>query len=125
RREVRDMRNRMHDELADERSGGFDVKYGRGGIADIEFVVQYLTLGWASKLGDYLRFTDNIRLLEGFAKAGVLSSEDAALLANAYRSYRTRTHALALQEQPSIVHDSALQDYRNGVTIIWNRLMSD
>ncbi|MFZ0254511.1 MAG: bifunctional [glutamate--ammonia ligase]-adenylyl-L-tyrosine phosphorylase/[glutamate--ammonia-ligase] adenylyltransferase [Gammaproteobacteria bacterium] len=125
RREVQDMRQRMCDELANERSGGFDVKYGRGGIADIEFVVQYLALRWASKLGDSLRFTDNIRLLEGFAKAQVLSPEDAELLANAYRSYRTRTHALALQEQPAIVHDSALQDYRDGVTFIWNRLMSD
>jgi glutamate-ammonia-ligase adenylyltransferase len=125
RSEVRDMRNRMRDELTDERSGGFDIKHGRGGIADIEFMVQYLTLAWASKLGDYLRFTDNIRLLEGFAKTKVLSSEDAELLANAYRSYRKRTHALALQEQPAIVDDSAFQDYRSGVICLWNRLMGD
>ena len=125
RREVREMRDRIRDELADERSGGFDIKYGRGGIADIEFMVQYLTLGWGSQLGDYLRFTDNIRLLEGFTKAGVLSAPDAELLANAYRSYRARSHALALQQQPAIVDDSALQDYREGVTFLWNRLMTD
>jgi glutamate-ammonia-ligase adenylyltransferase len=124
-REVQEMRNRMRNELAHEHSGGFDIKYGRGGIADIEFMVQCLVLRWASKLGDYLRFTDNIRLLEGFTKAGVLSAEDTELLANAYRSYRTHAHALALQEQSAIIDDSALQEYRDGVTSIWNRLMSD
>ncbi len=123
RREVQEMRHRMRDELADERSGGFDIKHGAGGIADIEFMVQYLTLRWASKLGNYLKFTDNIRLLEGCTDAGVLPAQDAELLANAYRSYRARTHALALQEQPAIVHDSALRDFRGGVTSIWNRVM--
>lgn len=125
RRAVKEMRYRMRNELADKRSGGFDIKYGSGGIADIEFMVQYLTLRWASKLGDYLKFTDNIRLLEGFTNAGVLSAQDAELLASAYRSYRAHIHALALQEQPAIVDHSALHDLRDGVALIWNRVMSD
>ena len=65
RDEVRTMRERMRAELGSHRAGRFDLKQGSGGVADIEFIVQYGTLRWASRLGAHLRFTDNIRLLEG------------------------------------------------------------
>ena len=42
----------------------------RAEIADIEFMVQYGTLRWASRLGADVDWTDNIRLLEGFERAG-------------------------------------------------------
>lgn len=125
RGDVRDMRDRMLDQLVTKRGEHFDIKRSRGGIADIEFMVQYLTLRWAVPLGDYLRFTDNIRLLEGLAKADVLPPQDAELLAEAYRSYRAKIHALALQEQPALIGAGEMRDYRTSVTELWNRLMSD
>ncbi|NIR59668.1 MAG: hypothetical protein GWO02_09165, partial [Gammaproteobacteria bacterium] len=57
-------RERMRRELGSgDRGDGWDLKQDAGGIADIEFMVQYAALRWASSLGDYLDFTDNIRLL--------------------------------------------------------------
>ncbi len=49
RREVRDMRERMRAELDASTAEVFDLKQGRGGIADIEFVVQYAVLANASR----------------------------------------------------------------------------
>jgi len=98
RSEVCEMRERMRGELGGRASGRFDLKQDRGGIADIEFMVQYAVLRWASRLGEYLDFSDNIRLLEGFGRAGLLGGKQVAVLTDAYRIYRGYVHAAALQE---------------------------
>ena len=123
RREVRDMRERMRAELGSKTSARFDLKQDPGGIADIEFVVQYATLRWASRLGEHLRFSDNIRLLEGFGATGLMAQEDVAFLSDAYRAYRARLHALALQEAAGDVAQSEFRDYRQGVMRIWKAMM--
>jgi glutamate-ammonia-ligase adenylyltransferase len=128
RREVREMRERMRRELgsgSDASTGEWDLKQDAGGIADIEFMVQYAALRWASRLGDYLDFTDNIRLLEGVADARLMEAGDVALLTDAYRAYRERTHALALQEETIVKGDSAFDQLRGEVLRIWRALMED
>ncbi len=125
KREVREMRGRMREELGSGSSGGFDLKQDAGGIADIEFMVQYSALRRASRLGDYLDFTANIRLLEGIADARLMAAEDVELLTDAYRAYRARVHALALQEETTVKGDGDFDHYRNGVVRIWQALMED
>ncbi len=125
KREVREMRERMREELGSGGGGGFDLKQDAGGIADIEFMVQYAALRWASRLGDYLDFTDNIRLLEGIADARLMAVEDVELLTDAYRAYRARVHALALQEETTVKGDGDFDHYREGVVRIWQTLMED
>ncbi len=125
RREVREMRERMRTELGSSARGDFDLKQDAGGIADIEFMVQYAALRWASRLEDYLDFTDNIRLLEGISEARLMEAEDVELLTDAYRAYRTRVHALALQEETTVKGDGEFDHYRKGVVAIWQALMVD
>ena len=117
------MRQRMRDALGTGRRAGFDLKQDPGGIADIEFMVQYGALRWAEKLGDSLRYTDNVRLLEGIAKAGLMPEQDTRFLTDAYRAYRTRVHVLALQEQEIVEDESELLAEREGVLRLWRELM--
>jgi glutamate-ammonia-ligase adenylyltransferase len=122
--EVRDMRERMRRELARGGTGRFDLKQDLGGIADIEFIVQYAVLRWASKHPDLLRWTDNIRLLETLARLGLLPAEDARLLTDAYRNYRAVVHRLALQETEGTVVDATeFAAPRADVARIWNDLL--
>ena len=123
RNEVRTMRERMRSELGSRDSGRFDLKQDSGGVADIEFMVQYGTLRWASRLGAHLDFTDNIRLLEGFGRAGLMPDNEVTLLADAYRAYRGRIHQLSLQESEGVVGDEEFLEFREAVIAIWNRLM--
>ncbi len=125
RREVREMRERMRKELGSAARGGFDLKQDAGGIADIEFMVQYAVLRWASRLGNYLEFTDNIRLLEGVSKAGLMDSADVERLTDAYRAYRARVHASALQEETTVKGNGGVDHYREDVLRIWRTLMED
>ena len=124
RDEVRSMRERMRTELGSRRSGRFDLKQDPGGVADIEFMVQYGALRWASRLGADLEFTDNIRLLEGFGRAGLIPDADVTLLADAYRAYRGRIHELSLQESEAVVGNEEFAGLRKAVVAIWNRLMA-
>ena len=74
----------------------FDVKHDRGGMIDIEFVVQYLVLLHARSHPALLRNAGNIALLQ---MAGELQLIDASLsikVANAYRTYRRIQHRLRL-----------------------------
>lgn len=123
RREVREMRERMRQELGSRRPGWFDLKQDRGGIADIEFMVQYIVLANAHRYPDLLNYTDNIRQLAGLEWFGLLSSQDATLLRNAYRGLRRQLHRLTLQEQPGLVPEADARDYRAEVSELWRRFM--
>ena len=123
RQAVRDMRTRMRNELARGDDQWFDLKQGPGGIADIEFMVQYAALRWARELGDYLSYTDNVRLLEGCAKTGVLAPDAVRLLTDAYRVYRARAHTQALHQASEVVAGEDLTEYREQVLGIWHDLM--
>ena len=123
RREVRQMRERMRREKATDRPGVFDLKQDRGGIADIEFMVQYGVLACAVENPALLRYTDNIRLLDELSSCGWISANGARLLADAYRAYRARVHRCALQEEPARVAAEPLQEHRARVTDFWFEIM--
>lgn len=119
REEIMTMRQRMRTELGKSKPGLFDLKQGEGGIVDIEFMVQYATLGWAHKYPELAVYTDNIRILEQIAKTGLMAEADVQLLNTAYKEYRNRLHRTALQEQGGLVDDSEFQEYRQRVSGIW------
>jgi [glutamine synthetase] adenylyltransferase / [glutamine synthetase]-adenylyl-L-tyrosine phosphorylase len=124
RAEVRDMRNRMRAELARGREGAFDLKQDRGGITDIEFIVQYGVLAWARDFPELTHYPDNIRILEQFERCSLLPAEEARLLTEAYRHLRGKIHRLALQGHQALLEDaSSSRVYIDGVSRIWDRLM--
>lgn len=124
RTQVAAMRERMRRELAAPDAAKFDLKQGRGGVADIEFVVQYEVLRRAADTPALVEFTDNIRLLEVLADAGHLASAEASLLTDAYRAYRSRIHRLALLGQPAVIEpDAELAGFREKVADFWRRHM--
>jgi glutamate-ammonia-ligase adenylyltransferase len=103
----------------------FDLKQGRGGIADIEFMVQYGVLAWAHAYPYLLVYPDNIRTLEGFAQAGLMALEDSMLLADAYRAYRAAANRLNLQEQEELIEEKQFSKERGAVQHLWSTLLED
>jgi len=123
REKVGEMREKMRSSLDKSGAGNIDLKQGRGGIADIEFMVQYLVLRWAFKYPDLLHWTDNIRLLEGLARHGILDGETADALADAYRTLRAAIHRNALGHLPARVADTRLVPERQLVGTLWQSIM--
>ena len=64
REAVSAMRKRMRDALGSAESDRMHLKQDDGGVADIEFVVQYLVLANAAEHPTLLTYTDNVRVLE-------------------------------------------------------------
>ncbi len=119
RDDVAAMRARMRDELDRSDDKRFDLKQGRGGIADIEFLVQYLVLRHAAEKPAVIEFTDNIRELDALAAGGVVPGERAARLQEIYRNYRLRQHHLVLDGEPPLVPNDEFAAERAEVTEGW------
>jgi glutamate-ammonia-ligase adenylyltransferase len=120
RNDVLEMRVRMRRELSKARAGQFDIKQDAGGIADIEFLVQYWVLAAANAHPELLTFTDNIRQLEGLAAVGVVPQARAQWLTDAYIGYRTVLHHMSLEAQGDRVVEAApYAETRARVSEIW------
>jgi glutamate-ammonia-ligase adenylyltransferase len=97
KKDVMEMRARMRRELSHAGAGEFDIKQDAGGIADIEFLVQYWVLAAAQRTPQLVDYTDNIRQLEALAHHGVVAAETAQWLIQTYRDYRAVLHRLSLE----------------------------
>jgi [glutamine synthetase] adenylyltransferase / [glutamine synthetase]-adenylyl-L-tyrosine phosphorylase len=120
RADVMEMRMRMRRELSKAGAGQFDIKQDAGGIADIEFLVQYWVLAAADGHPQLLTYTDNIRQLEGLAAVGMLQPATAQWLTDAYIGYRAVLHHISLEGQGERVVEAApYAETRARVVEIW------
>jgi len=117
--DVVEMRRRMRNELGKGNEEWFDLKQDKGGVTDIEFIVQYLVLREARHRPDLVEFSDNIRQLESLTENQILTVEAADSLANAYRTYRQHMHHLALAGKPALVKHSDVADLAANVSRVW------
>ena len=90
------MRDKMRDAHPNA-SGLFDLKHDRGGIVDVEFVVQYLVLGHAHRHAELTGNIGNLALLKLAARLGLLPEDMADGAHAAYREFRRLQHAMRLQ----------------------------
>ena len=123
RQEVREMRERMRTELGNRKPGLFHIKQDHGGIADVEFIVQYVVLAFAHQEPILARHSDNIRQISALEVSEILNSFDASQLRDSYRSLRRRAHQLRLQEQSDLIDDNELREERETVIRIWRKLL--
>ena len=120
RADVVSMRQRMREELDRSDRERFDLKHGRGGIGDIEFLVQYLVLDQAQRRPRVIEYSDNIRQLDALVAEGCLAPDVGRALQDAYRGYRLRQHHLVLDNQPPLVAADAFEEERAFVAKTWD-----
>ena len=99
RREVVSMRQQMTDGHPN-RSDLFDLKHDRGGMIDIEFIVQYLVLAHASRYPKLTGNLGNIALLKMAGELGLIPLATAMKVRDGYREYRRLQHAERLNGAP-------------------------
>ncbi len=131
KQEVREMREKMRDNLDKSKptkppfddESLFDLKQGHGGIADIEFIIQYAVLRWAADYPKLLDTTTVLPLLQLFAKYELLEKTACRQLDDAFRAYRAETHRLILQNQPAQVKNKLFAEQRQRVMDWWAAIM--
>ena len=120
RDDVIEMRQRMRKELDRSSDEGFDLKHGRGGIGDIEFLVQYLVLDHAHEHADVIFYSDNIRQLDALVAEGCIDKQVGEALQDAYRDFRFRHHHLVLDDREPVVSQQEFRAQREFVAESWD-----
>ena len=103
----------------------FDLKQSLGGIIDVEFMVQYLVLAHAHHHPELTENIGNIALLGKLAGLGVIEKSQADNVANAYREFRKKQHALRLQgHSKAQVPMAEVAKLVEPVRALWMQLMA-
>jgi [glutamine synthetase] adenylyltransferase / [glutamine synthetase]-adenylyl-L-tyrosine phosphorylase len=101
--EIHRLRMRMENELAKESFGSYNIKTGRGGMVDVEFLVQYLQLSYGY-LHPEIRNCNTLEALLAVRQLDLLPEEDYQALAEGYRFLRR------LENRLRIIHDYSMND---------------
>ena len=101
--EIRRLRQRMERELARESDARINIKTGRGGLVDVEFLTQMLQLSYGVQ-EPRVRVRNTLEALQVLQEIGVLPATERGLLADGYRFLRRVENALRL------AHDRPVED---------------
>jgi glutamate-ammonia-ligase adenylyltransferase len=107
REAVRSMRERMRQELDRSGPGRFDLKQGRGGLVDLEFILQFLVLAHAAGHPGLLDAVGSGELLHQLHEAGVLPADTAAALMQAHADLLARSLVRTLDDRPRVLPPDA------------------
>jgi [glutamine synthetase] adenylyltransferase / [glutamine synthetase]-adenylyl-L-tyrosine phosphorylase len=99
--EIHHLRMRMERELARESDSHFNLKKGRGGIVDIEFLTQMLQLAHGLQHPS-LRRRGTLKALKALQDQRILKKQEYAILADGYLFLRRLDHRLRLERDQSI-----------------------
>ena len=123
--EILAMRQKMH-EGHPNTSGLFDLKHDTGGMVDIEFMVQSLVLRYSVDHPALTANLGNIALLRISAELGLIATDLAQSVADAYRAFRRQQHRLRLAGAGSARLDpQALSAQRQAVEALWAQVFAD
>lgn len=122
REEIVAMRQKMHDGHPNA-SEMFDIKHDSGGMVDIEFMVQFLVLAYASQYPQLAGNLGNLALLKMAAQFGLIDAELAEQTRILYRTLRQTQHRMRLNDfSPCRVTPGAI-DTRAGKQL-WAKLFA-
>jgi glutamate-ammonia-ligase adenylyltransferase len=97
----------------------FDVKHSPGGMVDIEFAVQFLVLSQGCKHPELLANAGNIALLVRAQACGLLPDNVGEDAAQAYRTLRQIQHRARLNEEPTQVDVTQVEQERTAGLALW------
>ncbi len=103
KQEIYRLRARMENEIAKENSGHFNIKTGRGGMVDVEFIVQYLQILHGSA-HPQLQSNNTLQALAAMQEQGLLSEATHSVLENGYKFLRR------LENRLRLVHDQSVNE---------------
>ncbi len=125
RSEILEMRRKVHAGHPNP-SASFDLKHDAGGMVDIEFIVQFLVLAYSHEHPQLIGNLGNIALLRIAQELGLISTQSALQVGNAYRLLRARQHRLRLDgaEKIRVNLDAEMQllEARQSVLKLWQEI---
>ncbi|GHU10017.1 glutamate-ammonia-ligase adenylyltransferase [Betaproteobacteria bacterium] len=124
RSEVLAMREKMR-ATHSGKSPLFDLKHDRGGLIDVEFLIQYFILGYARQHPELTRNLGNIALLQITAGLGLIPADLATACADSYRRLRALQHRQRLNDQPARLPPTEVAAAREPILTLWQSVFGE
>jgi glutamate-ammonia-ligase adenylyltransferase len=120
--EIRAMREKIR-AAHPPRGELFDVKHGRGGMIDAEFVVQYLVLAHSREHPSLRGNLGNITLLRHAEEAGLLPAGMGVAAGDAYRELRRIQHRARLDEAAPQLPLAEARPLAEPILAVWRHVL--
>ncbi|MBN2645723.1 MAG: bifunctional [glutamate--ammonia ligase]-adenylyl-L-tyrosine phosphorylase/[glutamate--ammonia-ligase] adenylyltransferase [Desulfuromonadaceae bacterium] len=101
--EIYRLRGRMEKEIARESQQQFNIKTGRGGLVDVEFLTQYLQLRYGEQFPS-VRQTNTLQAIQALGKEVLIPQTMVNRLTTGYKFLRR------LENKLRLVHDQSISD---------------
>lgn len=98
--EISHLRNRMENELAKETAQKFNIKTGKGGLVDIDFIVQSLQLKYGNEKKN-LRKTNTLQAIEALFSENVINKETYNILSSGFNFLKKLENSIRLLNDKS------------------------
>jgi glutamate-ammonia-ligase adenylyltransferase len=119
RKEIVEMRERIYQAKRPPEGERKDLKQSRGGMVDIEFLVQYWVLAHANKIGSERLYSDNISLLNELFRLNLITGSQSQLV-EIYQTYHRLLHESVLQNLSAEVDATEITEHVDHVVNCWN-----
>ena len=119
RKDIADMRERMYQAKRPPEGDRVDLKHSRGGMVDIEFMVQYWVLSQANSIGSDCLYSDNISLLKALFRLNLITGSQSQLV-EIYQDYHRLLHQSVLQNQSAEMAAELIAGQLAHVKNCWN-----
>ena len=117
------MRQRMQQHHSRTSKPGFDLKHGRGGLIDIEFLCQYLVLRFAQQNPALTKYRSNLEIISELETSGKIPGEDAETLSRTLRLYLAKDNELKLGRRQAHLPAQAFRPEREAVSKLWQQYL--
>jgi glutamate-ammonia-ligase adenylyltransferase len=118
RQDILTMRNKIQ-ENARKLNKNY-LKMTRGGLADIEFIIQYAILRHAREHPELLNERNSIKILQKLSDYQIIAEADAILLTTAHEHYQQLIRRKILQPEYEFLADP-LDHYLQAVVKVWEK----
>lgn len=123
RKDVQAMRIRMRDAVKQKNELEIDIKQCKGGLTDIEFIIQFEVLAWSQQHPKLLQWTDGVRILDQLAEENLIDHADLKMLYEAYQYYKAALNHRILNNKALVFNGDEAMTYRQHISGLWRQLI--
>ncbi len=124
KQEILAMREKMYQAKKPAEGESFNIKHSRGGMVDIEFLVQFWVLIHANKFASLIETTDNIGLITELHRLGLISDK-CLQLRDIYQIFHKWLHSQVLQNQSAEIPTDHIRQEVGQVIACWNENLNE
>jgi len=118
------MREKMRSHLDKSDESHLDIKQGKGGLVDIEFLAQFLVLAHAKEYSELMNYCDNLGIFKSLLKLNLLEKAEQQQLSHMYQKLRALGHQATMQNAGQLINKSTITG-QVAISEIWQKRLVD